>query len=62
MTIKITDLYNDDVAEFKYLPEAYNYFMEYDEDCEGDWWPLVLIDGKMVPLEDFLEMCRKVGV
>ena len=45
MKIKITDRYNGDFAKFKSLQEARNYFMDYDEECEGDWWPLITIDG-----------------
>lgn len=62
MTIWITDLYNDDTAKFDSLREAHNYFLSYDEECEGDWEPLVVIDGKPVTIFDFFEMCRKAGI
>lgn len=62
MIIKIVDRYNGDFAKFDSLQKAYDYFMDYDKECEGDWWPLVAIDGAWVSLEEFFAMCRKVGV
>lgn len=61
MKIKITDRYNGDFAKFKSLQEAHNYFMDYDEECEGDWWPLITIDGAWVSLEEFFVMCKERG-
>lgn len=36
MIIKITDRYNGDFAKFDSLQKAYDYFMDYDKECEGD--------------------------
>lgn len=62
MTIKITDLYNDDVAEFKFLPEAWVYYHYWKKESKGQWWPLIIINGKIVSFEKFRRMCRKTGV
>lgn len=59
MKIKITDRYNDDSAKFDSLQKAYDYFMDYDKECEGDWWPLITIDGAWVPLEEFFVMYKE---
>lgn len=61
MIIKITDRYNDDSAKFDSLQKACDYFKDYDKECEGDWWPLITIDGAWVPLEEFFVMYKEKG-
>ena len=63
MKIRIADLYsNDDAAEFKYLPEAWAYYHYYERKSKGKWFPLIMINRKMISFEKFRKMCRKVGV
>lgn len=62
MTIRIMDWYNGDEVKFNSLQEAHSYFLYYDEECEGDWEPLIVIDDNPVTIFDFFEMCRKAGV
>ena len=62
MKIKITDLYNGDSAKFDSLQKAYDYFMDYDKECEGDWLPLIVIDEVWYSVEAFLRECRKAGI
>lgn len=62
MKIKITELYDDDVAEFKSLPEAWAYYCYWEKESKGKWLPLIFINRKMVSHETFYKMCKKVGV
>lgn len=62
MKIKIVELYEDDVAEFKFLPEAWAYFCYWEKESKGKWCPLIIINGEMVSFEKFHRMCRKAGI
>lgn len=62
MKIKITELYKDDVAEFKFPSEAWAYFCYREKESKGKWFPLIFINRKMVSPETLHKMCRKAGI